>query len=77
MSRNMAKHQVAAPTPSPCPECGAQRISGEALHTVSVTRVNAAIPGITAPLSYCWALICPQCGHTTLYAKDPAKLREL
>lgn len=72
----MSKHQIEAPTPSPCPECGGERISGEAISYVRVTRLGATLPGISAPVTSCWALVCLQCGHTTLYAKDPARLKE-
>ncbi|MFI5276915.1 MAG: hypothetical protein ACHQ1E_06565 [Ktedonobacterales bacterium] len=72
----MATHQITPPPPAPCPECGAGRITAEAVSTVRLIRPGTALPGISGPVSECWALVCPQCGHTTLYAKDPGKLRE-
>jgi hypothetical protein len=43
---------------------------------VRLIRPRTSIPGFTGPYTECWALVCPQCGHTTLYAQDPARLAE-
>ncbi|HEX2348841.1 MAG TPA: hypothetical protein VHI51_10460 [Ktedonobacterales bacterium] len=74
----MATHQITPPAGSPCPECGTARIPADAISYgyIRVVRPGALIPGASRAYSNCAALVCPQCGHTTLYAKDPAKLQE-
>jgi predicted RNA-binding Zn-ribbon protein involved in translation (DUF1610 family) len=71
------KNSNQAPTPSACPECGTQRVLSEGINTLRVHKVNAQfVPGITHSDSEFWALVCPECGHSTLYAKDPQHLQK-
>lgn len=70
----MAEHQISLSAGSPCPECGAARIVADALGYVRLVRAGALIPGATRAVSECAALVCPRCGHTTFYAKDPERL---
>jgi len=68
---------IVRPTPSACPECGTTRVVAEGLNTVRVARadVNLLGKGMANYNSEFWALVCPNCGHTTFYAKNPARLQ--
>jgi len=72
----MAKHQMPEPIPTPCPECHHQRFLAEGVNSVRLIEKGAAIPGITGGFSEMWALVCPNCGYTALYAKDPGKIQK-
>lgn len=67
---------IAQPAPSPCPECGTTRIAAEGLNTVRVVRsdVNLLSKGSSSNNSELWALVCPNCGYTSFYAKNPSHL---
>lgn len=58
-------------TPSPCPECGGERVNASCDYhmNVQVTAEGAFFPK-TSPLQ---ALVCTNCGYTTLYATRPDK----
>lgn len=72
----MSTKSVSKPVPSACPECGRARVVAEALNTVRVARadVGALRQASANNDSEFWALVCPDCGHTTLFAKTPARL---
>jgi predicted nucleic-acid-binding Zn-ribbon protein len=56
---------------TPCPECRGERVLAEALNNIQLARPGTALPGITAPTSRLWAVVCINCGHATFYAKNP------
>jgi ribosomal protein S27AE len=64
------------PTPSACPECGTMRVVAEGLNSVRIARADTNLLGqaLGSNNSELWALVCPQCGHTTFYAKNPGHL---
>jgi len=64
------EHQLPAPLPGRCPECRAERAVAQGMSTMQLTTTNISLDSTTE----LWALVCPQCGYTTFYAKDPNKL---
>jgi predicted nucleic-acid-binding Zn-ribbon protein len=66
------KQQIPQPVPSACPECGTMRVVGEGLNSVRVRK----IPSVVAQGTDMWALVCPNCGYTSFYAKEPHKVGE-
>jgi DNA-directed RNA polymerase subunit RPC12/RpoP len=68
------KHQRATPTPTPCPECTSERILAEAGNNVRVIAFESGLRGGISAHTELWALVCPNCGYTSFYAKDPGKL---
>jgi DNA-directed RNA polymerase subunit RPC12/RpoP len=65
------EHQLYAPFPGRCPECRAERILAEGADLVALKAPGTTYPAQTSEL---WAAVCPQCGYTTFFAKDPRKL---
>jgi hypothetical protein len=68
----MSTHEAGKPFPRPCPECEGTRI---------VTMVGEADlrRRVCEPSSYysrLFAVVCLQCGHTTLFADDLKSLRQ-
>ncbi len=68
---------IAQPAPDACPECGTTRIAAEGLNNVRVARSDVSLisKGTATHNSELWALVCPHCGHTTFYAKNPSHLQ--
>jgi hypothetical protein len=65
------------PSPTPCPECG-----GERAHALTSVEMLVGLrshsrwtPMDWNSMSFLQAVACTACGHTTLYAMDPHKLR--
>ena len=70
----MSNNEIAAPVPTPCPECHSQRFVAEGVNSVRLVAPGTAVPGITGGFSELWAVVCPNCGYTSLYAKQPSRL---
>ncbi len=64
------EHQLQAPLPGHCPECRIERIVAQGISTMLLTTPGTSLDAT----SKLWALVCPQCGYTTFYAKAPTKL---
>lgn len=63
--------------PRPCPECGGRRIAVRSDNDVDAFYVEKPIPNkskVQMEFFSVRALACTQCGLTTLYALEPAKL---
>ena len=58
------------PPLTPCPECGGERVIAPCSEGVNLVLTLFS----TVPLQ---ALTCMVCGHTTLYATEPQKLKKL
>lgn len=67
-------HKVQLPTPTPCPQCQTERILAEAGNNVRVVEQHSGLRGAASAHSELWAIVCPNCGYTTFYAKNPDKL---
>lgn len=67
-------HKVQPPTPTPCPQCHAERMLAEAGNNVRVVGFESGLRGAIGAYSELWAIVCPTCGYTTFYAKNPDKL---
>ncbi|HZU66441.1 MAG TPA: hypothetical protein VFA09_04115 [Ktedonobacteraceae bacterium] len=66
------EQQRQPPTPTSCPECGTMRVVAEGISSTRVHKPGSSfVPGITHSDSELWALVCPNCGYTTFYAKEP------
>jgi len=54
------------------------RVVAEGLNNIRVVRADLSLisKGLSSHQSEFWALVCPGCGHTTFYAKTPARLQE-
>jgi ribosomal protein S27AE len=58
------------PENPPCSECGGERVRAWA----STYLTDEQWGSMGRPLSKTYALVCTDCGHTTLYADHPEKL---
>lgn len=58
----------------PCPECGGQRVEAKGNGYMYINKPSAGAASLFSgsPLR---ALVCTNCGYTTLYVKEPDKLR--
>lgn len=54
--------------PSPCPECGGDRVAADAYSGVQIVASG------TNQSSELRALVCVRCGHATFYAKEPGRM---
>ena len=70
----MPNSQATPPVPTPCPECHSQRFLAEGVNSVRLVAQGTMIPGVTGGFSELWAVVCPNCGYTSLYAKNPSRL---
>jgi hypothetical protein len=69
----LQRPKLPPPQPTPCPECGGQRVIAAATQSMRVGRPPGFALGWlgTSPM---WAVVCVNCGMTTLYAKEPHKV---
>jgi hypothetical protein len=63
------------PAPAPCPDCNATRVPMWCSTDMALMRGWPG-KGMYSKVSTLIAVACTGCGRTTLYAKDPAKVRE-
>lgn len=63
--------QISLSLPTPCPECGGERVVAQTTNYMSVYK-----PGTLARSgSLLKSLVCITCGYTVFYAVEPAKLK--
>ena len=61
-------------SPSPCPECGAERIEADVKDSQSGSLILKQAGKLLGAKSSVMALVCTGCGYTAFYAATPLKL---
>jgi len=68
----MSTHEAGKPFPRPCPECEGTRI----VTTTGEADLRRQVYYPSSTYSKLFAVVCIQCGHTTLFADDLKSLRQ-
>ncbi|HEY7348763.1 MAG TPA: ClpX C4-type zinc finger protein [Ktedonobacterales bacterium] len=64
------------PAPTPCPECQSERMLAEAGNIIGLSTSEEEASDLAGRFTETWAIVCPKCGYTTFYAKQPEKLKK-
>jgi hypothetical protein len=68
----MSTHEAGKPFPRPCPECEGTRI----VTTAGEADLRRLVSSPITSICRLFAVVCIQCGHTTLFADNLKSLRK-
>ena len=73
----MNTNEAKKPIPMPCPQCQGMRIVTTAVGGLGLPLFHQGeMRGVGEIIDHICAVVCIQCGHISLFAKSPRKVRQ-